>query len=203
MQTRYFVYLEFTDPNVCKFLDDLRSSLSIARFNDSPHITVRGPYTTKPETEALEEWRHGLHGQGVFLIDPGVFKTPKGFAVYLHAKSSVFDKIWWKPDYRGPKSSRKPHVTLFETKSAYAAGVVKSFLETEEISIFTYAIDLTVHTSKQHQLLGSNHQYLDHSYVALPQERIVIREGLLERATNIRNHISEYEGKPPFQPLLI
>lgn len=202
MRVRYFVFVEFTDPKVRQFMDELREALSGHISTDAPHITVRGPYTTRPDTSLLEEWKENLSGQGIMLVDPGVFKTPKGYAVFLHAKSKIFDNIWWKPDYKGPKSSRKPHLTIFETKSSYSAGLVRNFLETENISIFTLGVDLTVYTSRQHELLGYNFESVNQTYARSQPERIIFREGIIDRARKLYAHIAEHEKLTPFQPML-
>lgn len=202
MKIRYFVFVEFSDPKVRQFLDELREALSGADPTDSPHITVRGPYSARPDTILLEQWKNDLTGQGVMLIDSGIFRTPKGYAVFLHAKSKIFNDIWWKPDYKGAKSKRKPHVTVFETNNLYSANLVRNFLKTEEISIFTLGVDLTVYTSKQHELLGSNFDVVSQAYSPSPPERIVFREGLVERARKLQNHISQHEQSMPFQPKL-
>lgn len=203
IKPRFFVFVEFTDPKVRLFLDELRNTLSGAALKDSPHITVRGPYNVKPEKPSIDIWKQGLEGNGVLLIDSGIFKTSKGYAVFLHAKSKIFDdKLWWKPDYQGPKSSRKPHVTIFETKSSYCAELVRNFLNTEDISVFTYGVDLTVYTSKQHELLGYNENILEQSYKTLAQERIQYRDGLFERAHKLREHIAHQEDSPPIQTRL-
>ena len=185
------------------FLDDLRRTLSGKPKSDAPHITVRGPYSVKPESTSLENWKSGLTGNGVLLIDSGVFKTPKGYAVFLHAKSKIFDDIWWKPDYRGTKSSRKPHVTIFETASSHCAELVQNFLNSEQISVFTYAFALTVYTSKQHELLGDNNGVLDLSYSPLPQERIHFKEGMFERGSRLYEYIAEQEHNLPHQLRLL
>lgn len=204
IKQRFFVFVEFTNPIVREFLDELRLALTGEPPRDAPHITVRGPYTTKPESSSIEHWKQGLTGNGVLLIDSGIFKTPKGYAVFLHAKSKIFDdnSLWWKPDYQGPKTSRKPHVTVFETRSAYCAELVNNFLTTEEISIFTYGVDLTVYTSKQHELLGYNADIVDHDYKPLPQERIKYREGILERARKLQEHIKQQRDSTPIQTRL-
>lgn len=202
MKIRYFVFIEFSDPKVRQFLDELREALNGKILTDSPHITVRGPYSTRPDTTLLEQWKEDLTGQGVMLVDTGVFKTPKGYAVFLHAKSKIFDDIWWKPDYKGPKSSRKPHVTIFETRSAYSAELVKNFLAAEDISVFTLGVDLTVYTSRQHELLGYNFESVNQAYSTSPPERIVFREGIIDRARKLHAHIAQHEQSAPFQPNL-
>lgn len=191
---RFFVFVEFKDPRVRQFLDELRSVFSDSPLKDAPHITVRGPYVTKPDSSSIDTWKQSLIGNGVLLIDVGTFKTPKGYAVFLHAKSKIFDdNLWWKPDYQGPKASRKPHVTIFETQNKYHADQVHNFLTAEKISIFTYGVDLTVYTSKQHELLGYNIDILNQSYKNLPQERMQFRDGLFERAKKLHEHLKLHD----------
>lgn len=202
MKIRHFVFIEFSDPKVRKFLDELREALNGKNPTDAPHITVRGPYSTRPDTTLIEQWKGDLVGQGVMLIDSGIFKTPKGYAVFLHAKSKIFNDIWWKPDYKGPKSSRKPHVTIFETTSLYSAELVKNFLTTEDISIFTLGIELTIYTSKQHELRDHTFDSVNQIYSASPPERIVFREGIIDRARKLHAHIAQHDQLVPFQPNL-
>lgn len=199
---RYFVFVEFTDPRVRQFLDELRKALNGGQLNDVPHITVRGPYSTKPEASSIESWKQDLVGNGVLLGESDIFKTPKGYAVFLHAKSKIFNDIWWKPDYRGPKSSRKPHVTIFETKDLHSAELVQNFLNSEQIEIFTFGVDLTVYTSKQNDLLEYNSNVLDLSYKPIPQDRIHFNQGIFERGRKLYEHLAQQEIDHPLQPRL-
>lgn len=200
---RYFVFVEFIDPKVRYFLNELRNTFCENPKNDAPHITVRGPYSSRPDSTSLEKWKSGLIGNGVYLIDSGIFKTPKGYAVFLHAKSKIFDDIWYKPDYNGPKSERKPHVTIFESKNLHSAEMVQNFLNSEKISIFTYGVDLTVYTTKQHELLGYNANIINLSYSPTTQERILFKEGVFERGRKLHVYISQLENSLPYQLRLL
>jgi hypothetical protein len=202
MSVRHFIFVEFSDPVVRNFLDRLRFAFALEAPKDSPHITVRGPYANRPDAEYIERWRQEIRGHGIFLIDAGVFKTPKGYAVFFHAKSRVFDEIWYKPDYPSPKNKRTPHLTLYETKEKWKADLVLQFLATEEISVFTLGVDLTVYTSKQYSLIGSEDSHFLRQYTPARQERIFHKPGMLDRATNL-GHLLKGEGAAGFQPLLI
>lgn len=199
MTVRHFIFVEFTNPEVRNFLDELRLALSGKPAHDSPHITVRGPYSTKPEKSSIDTWKNDLHGHGVILIDIGTFKTPKGHVVFLHAKSKIFDEIWWKPDYKSPKNKRKPHLTLLETKSERVAQSVKDFLTAENISIFTFGVDLTVYTTKQRELLRSNASIINENYSPLPQERMVFKPGLFSRTKKFIKSLENQGNDQPVQ----
>ncbi|KAL0630221.1 hypothetical protein Q9L58_010933 [Maublancomyces gigas] len=199
---RYFVFVEFTDPEVRGLLNSLRKALKGKKVNDEVHVTVRGPYTQRPDPQLLSQWGEKLEGQAILIADVGMFETPKGYAVFIHAKSKVFKDIWWKPDFSGPTATQIPHVTVFETSDRDQAKAVKSFLKAEAIEIVTYGGALTVYTSRQHSLLSEEeHLFPDRS--KLPQERISIKEGLLERAAKLHAHLDKPDTNPTFQQMLL
>lgn len=199
---RYFVFVEFTDPDVRKTLNSLRQALKGKRVNDEAHVTVRGPYTQRPDPQLLNQWGEKLDGQAILIADVGMFETPKGYAVFIHAKSKVFKNIWWKPDFSGPSSTQIPHVTMFETSDGVRANAVKNFLKAEAIEIVTYGGALTVYTSRQHSLLSED-EHLFPNRRKLPQERISIKEGLLERAEKLHAHLDKPGINPTFQQMLL
>lgn len=199
---RYFVFVEFTDREVRDTLNELRHSLKGRRVNDEAHVTVRGPYTQRPDSEFLKQWDEKLQGEAIFIADVGMFETPKGYAVFLHAVSRVFDDIWWKPDFSSSSSRKTPHVTIFETSDEKNAIAVKNFLKAEAIEIVTHGCKLTVYTSKQHTLLSEDDHLLAERK-KLPPERITIKEGLFDRAKILCKHLEKPESNPAFQQMLI
>lgn len=199
---RYFVFIEFTDPQVRNTLNLLRNSLKGKRVNDEAHVTVRGPYTQRPDPELLKQWDEKLNEEVIFIADVGMFETPKGYAVFLYAVSRVFDEIWWKPDFSSGTSRKTPHVTIFETASEKNATAVKNFLKAEAIEIVTNGCKLTVYTSKQHTLLSED-DYLLVERKKLPPERIMIKEGLFDRAQALCKHLETPESNPVFQQMLL
>jgi hypothetical protein len=199
---RYFVFVEFTDPQVRSTLNSLSQAIRGKKAGDEAHVTVRGPYTQRPDPQLLSQWSEKLAGHAVLIADVGMFETPKGYAVFLHAKSKAFKDIWWKPDFPGGKATGTPHVTIFETTSFERAKAVRNFLKAEAIEIVTYGGVLTVYTSKQHSLLSKDeHLFLNRN--KLPQERISIKEGLLKRAEKLHAHLDKPDAHPPFQQMLL
>lgn len=154
---RYFVFLEFTDPKVREFLNNIRSALMGQPVLKPAHVTIRGPYDTYPEPDTLSALRENLQGYGVFIGGAGTFKTSTGYVVYLRVSSPVFPEIWWKPDFSIEKYGINPHITVFETESKNAATAVERFLRRERIDISTFNIALTIYASKQMELFGSDH----------------------------------------------
>jgi hypothetical protein len=150
--SKHFVFLEFTNPEVNRFLSALRLALGGKKQSSPVHITVRGPYKEPPRAQLLQEQAERLKNDYVFIADPGLFETPTGYVVYLTAVSRIFDSgLWWKPDFKNER--RTPHVTLFESKSKDDAYDVLDFLRGQHIAITTGQLALSIYTSKQHQLL--------------------------------------------------
>jgi hypothetical protein len=202
MAIRYFVFVEFTDPMVSEALQQLRSTIAGHPMRDTPHVTVRGPYSKPPDPVYVQELSDRLHGQGVLIADVGYFETPKGYAVFLHAKSKLFDEVWWKPDFSGPRTRRIPHVTIYETASRGKAMAVLDFLKSEKIEIVTYGVELTVYTSKQQTLLPRETR-LPNIHVRRPQERFHFREGIVERAEKLAIYLDGYDKEGSGQQLLL
>jgi hypothetical protein len=200
--TKHFVFLEFTNSEVSAVLTKLRYALSGARHNDPIHITVRGPYKDRPKIQTLQDNAERLEGDYVFIADPGVFVTNKGYAVYLNAVSRVFESgIWWKPDFKNEKKT--PHITLYETNNSDHAAAVCSFLKSERIEIKTYGLALSVYTSKQRTLLLDDAQP-----ILIPQhgslDRINVRDNLIARAEQLHEHLfSPIDDREAFQLALV
>jgi len=183
-----FVFLEFTNPKVRKFLAELRTKLEGVDRGSPVHITIRGPYEDSPDLGVLEELDERLRGHGVVIGGAGTFKDKKGFTVYLKAQSPIFDELWWKPDYPTQEFGVKPHITIFEAKSSNVAKSVETFLRSERIEIFTFGLQLAVYTAKQLNLFESN---LDPNLQKKLSdwERWRVRPGLLQRAQRLRESL--------------
>ena len=164
-------------------------------------MTVRGPYATPPDSKHIEQWSDRLHGHGVLIADVGIFSTPHGHAVFLHAKSKLFDEVWWKPDFSGPARRRIPHVTIYETPSREKANAVANFLRSEAVEIVTYSVELTVYTSKQQTLIRPE-ESVSITQRRLPPERVVFRDGLFERAQKLHVYLKRGSNNGGSQPPL-
>ena len=149
-----FIFLEFTDPKVRKFLAELRAIFEGVQKSEPIHITVRGPYIDIPDPNVLEQLDEEVRGHGVVIGGAGTFPVNKSFVVYLKAQSPIFKRIWWKPDFPSEKFGVRPHVSIFQTNSAVTARAVENFLKMERIEIFTFGLKLAVRTSKQPDLFG-------------------------------------------------
>lgn len=182
----YFVFLEFTNPKLRELLGGLRYALTNKTSTSSTHVTVRGPYDESPDLSTLESVKETIRGYGVAISGTGIFKTPKGYAVYLEVKSPVFSEIWWKPDFKNQKII--PHITIFESASENTAKAVRKFLQQERIEIFTLAITLTIYQSKQLELFEETLSDIDLSNRA-KFEKWNIKRGLIDRAKKFRETI--------------
>jgi hypothetical protein len=200
--SRHFVFLEFTDPEIRSILTSLRDALYGTNQRDPIHITVRGPYKDLPNPRSLEDSAEALRGNFVSLSDVGMFQTNKGYAVYLNAYSRIFDEIWWKPDFGGPKNKKIPHLTLFETRDKSEAHAVRDFLLSEQIDIVTHGIDLTVYTSKQSGLWPEHHAVVANSK-RNQVDRLLVNPGLIERARKLSEYLHEPEHQTGFQFALV
>lgn len=178
---QHFVFLEFADSRVNAFLTQLRDSFG--KTQSSPvHITLRGPYREQPEPEHLLELGAKLRGHGVRIQGAGGFATSLGFAVFLRAESSVFRELWWKPDFDSNHGSFQPHLTVFESASRKDCDAVLAFLRSAQISILTYSVRLSVHTSKQASLFGTAPVEAAQDGPRVRRDLIVVGPQVLDRA---------------------
>ena len=198
--SRHFIFLEFSDPIVRSLLTNLRNALHGAIQRDPVHVTVRGPYKDVPKKEFLETKANVIAGDFVLLADIGMFETRKGYAIFLNAQSRIFDAVWWKPDFKAQE--KKPHVTLFETGSYKEAVAVHDFLKSEKIEIVTSALDLTVYTSKQSALFNDLHASLGGDTHACT-DRLLVKPGIIDRASMLRELLKEPELNQGFQLALV
>jgi hypothetical protein len=199
---KHFLFLEFLNPKVRAILTSLRDELHGYSLPEAVHITVRGPYKNVPEESIVLEMSRILEGALVAVKDAGIFKTPKGYAVYLHAYSRIFDALWWKPDFSGPTVKRIPHVTMYETNDKSKADAVFEFLTNELIDIATIRTELTIYSSKQTRLILNdyeNNTLLNDS----PAERVRVNDGLINRARQLHYKIEPVDASKNKQLELI
>ena len=194
------MFLEFTNPEVLSLLTSLRDTLHGAPQRDPVHITVRGPYKEAPGQQAVEAQARALEGNSVMLMDVGTFETNKGHVVFLNAYSRIFDEIWWKPDYRDQK--KRPHLTLLETLDHREAREAKKFLQSERLEIVTSALSLTVYTSRQRSL-WRDQQAPRTSKCLSPTERILVSDGILSRALQLKEDLNDSSARLAHQMALI
>lgn len=188
---KYFVYIEFTNKKVNEFLRNLKLAFSDNAFIDAPHITVRGPYVQKPENSTLVEVQNEIKGNYVNIRDSGIFKTKKGYAVYLRAYSKIFENTWWKPDYKLSSFEKKAHITILETSNKELADKVNIFLQNEQININTYGLIATIYQSKQQQI-----ETIEFDENLTPQlERLEFRDGLVSRAAAIVEAVEQSQER--------
>ena len=153
----YFVFLEFIEFRVENTLRELRDALQPWKRSSSPvHVTVRGPYKTKPDHEYLRELANSVRGQGVRILGSGYFAYHRSFSVFLRAESAVFRDLWWKPDFPVKPDAIQPHVTIFESDDRQSALQVLNFLRAARISIHTTSVQLSVFESGQRDLFGTH-----------------------------------------------
>lgn len=176
---KHFVFLEFTNPRVREFLSDLRSAFSKKSSATSIHITIRGPYEEPPNQSTLEPLIERMRGYSLVIAGTGIFRTPKGYVVYLKVSSPVFEEIWWKPDFRD--EGINPHITIYETKNHNNAITVEKFLKSERIEISTFSFTLTSYTAKQAELFEET---IDKTLLKKVSsiEKWKVRRGVVDRA---------------------
>jgi hypothetical protein len=183
---KHFVFLEFTNPRVREFLSDLRSAFNNKDLTTSVHITVRGPYEEPPNQSTLEPLKERMRGYILAIGGAGIFKTPKGYVVYLKVTSPVFEEIWWKPDYKD--EGINPHITIYETKNQLNANAVERFLKSEKIDISTFSFTLTSYTSKQAELFEESiDSRLEEKISSI--EKWKVKRGIIERAKLLKEQL--------------
>lgn len=193
----YFVFLEFADPEICKFLCELRSAFGNSDTTSPVHVTLRGPYERSPSLEQVEAFAERMRGYGVRIGGHGYFSTDKGFAIFLRAECTVFREVWDKPDYRTPLDSIQPHITVFESSDRTAAQEVRSFLRREALLIHTHNVYLRIYKTR-----SSDNQQTDlfGPPVAFPSVKPVMRDmwriqpDVLKRARALGTKLSKATG---------
>ena len=102
----------------------------------------------------------------------------------------MFNQIWWKPDYPEIKFGINPHVTVFETESSQDAKAVETFLRAERIEIFTFGVQLSIHTSKQLNLFEIDvHPRAPYGGGKLGQWQV--RPRVIQRAEKLRETLNK------------
>jgi hypothetical protein len=86
------------------------------------HVTVRGPYGKKPD--AARAWRN-VKDIVVSIDRIGTFFEGRQNTVFLECKSSRFEDLWWKRDYK----KGVPHITIYDGKSREFAQKIASVLD--------------------------------------------------------------------------
>lgn len=192
---RHFIFLEFLDPRVQSTLRELKDALRPELGSKSPvHVTLRGPYTTQPDSDFLVELSERLKGRGVRIIGAGMFKNPKGYAVFLRAESSAFRELWWKPDFQTPLADIQPHLTLYESTDKSTALLALNFLRAARISILTYSVQLSVYTPGQPDLFGTRLVGIAPPNQSVRRDIVAIDPEVLPAAKDLGTRLAEMES---------
>jgi len=187
----YFVFLEFLESRVEGTLRELRNSFQPWKVSNSPvHITVRGPYKSKPDYEYLRILAGGVKGQGVRIIGAGYFSYGDQYSVFLRAESAVFRELWWKPDFPAKLDEIEPHVTLFESNDRESALLVLNFLRAARISIRTTSVQLSVYSSGQSDLFGTRPVDEVPPNLGLRHDIVAIDDDVLQRAHELGERLN-------------
>jgi hypothetical protein len=188
---KYFVFLEFTNPEVKELLRSLRDAFTGKKTKKIPHVTVRGPYETPPDKEKLDQLSEKLRGYGVLIGGAGIFEVDKGYVVYLQVQSPMFSEIWWKPDYNVSTFGLNPHITIYETEILQEAKAVQTFLRKERIEIFTFNLELTLYKSSKQLDLFDVQKGTDETVRRMMYGRWKVRPGIVERAITLRESLNQ------------
>lgn len=104
-----FFVLYLPDPEWQCRLDVIRL-LCDPEVQGAAHLTVRGPYTSRPKEN--REWRK-VRQIRVSVVGVDVFLGPNQSTVFLACESPDLRVLWWKKDY----ADGRPHITLYDGRS--------------------------------------------------------------------------------------
>ncbi len=104
----WFRTIYFQEKRVQSCLDAI-ILIANPKEKNSAHITVRGPYSKRDDSDKTSS---ELVGTNVTVLGGGRFFRENQNTVFLECGSELLQKYWWKPDY-----GYNPHITLYDGES--------------------------------------------------------------------------------------
>lgn len=149
--TKYFVFLEICDADICELLNSLRSVFNNKIFKSGIHITLRGPYI-KPVNEIdMDSWFQRISANSILIANAGKFESEQETIIYLGVSTSKNSKnlsvITRKFDYPKNKFDFNPHITLYAGKDKVLAEKIFQFLRKEQIELVCHKFALSIYAS--------------------------------------------------------
>lgn len=149
--TKYFVFLEIRDADICELLNSLRSIFNQRNFKSGIHVTLRGPYV-KPISEAkLADWFNKIRAHSILIANVGMFENESESVVYLKVSTANNSKslsgITRKFDFPKSKFNFNPHITLYVGNDKILAHKIYDFLRRENIELVCHSFELSVYAS--------------------------------------------------------
>jgi hypothetical protein len=120
MPDRYFVL--FLPDRIWQTSLDLMRVLCNPQVRSRAHVTVRGPYSSRPGS--TRDWRKERDIK-ISIVDIGNFFGPDQNTVFLRCDSEEIHRIWWKRDYK----SGIPHITIYDGSSREFAEDIQRVLQ--------------------------------------------------------------------------
>lgn len=150
-QTKYFVFLEICDADICELLNGLRSVFNQKTFKSGIHVTLRGPYLKPVSDKAMDSWFQRIKASAILIANVGKFENENESVVYLRVatakKSKNLSVITRKFHYPKNRFDFNPHITLYAGKDKALAERIFEFLRKEQIELVCHKFMLSIFAS--------------------------------------------------------
>ncbi len=149
--TKYFVFLEICDADICELLNGLRSVFNRKNFKSGIHVTLRGPYLNPVNEKDMDEWLQKIKASAILIANAGMFENTYESIVFLRVSTAHNSKnlsaITRKFDYPKNRFDFNPHITLYAGKDKELAKNIFEFLRKEQIELACHSFELSVYAS--------------------------------------------------------
>ncbi len=149
--TKYFVFLEICDADICELLNDLRSVFNQKIFKSGIHVTLRGPYVNPIAENDMDDWFNKIKASAILIANAGMFENESESIVFLRVSTANNSKnlsaITRKFDYPKNRFDFNPHITLYAGKDKVLANKIYEFLRKEQIELVCHSFELSIYTS--------------------------------------------------------
>lgn len=159
------ILLNIADSEISGFIQKLQELFSNKKSNSTPHITLRGPYKSKPSFNVLNRLKSFVNNIQTAQID-GVDMFENGAEYFVYFKVSINDleSVSWKKDFPKKEYGFNPHITICKSRDKRYAEQVFHFLNDLNIQIEVKRFELEFYQlgKKQTSLLSQNSVVFDH-----------------------------------------
>jgi len=154
--------LVITDKNVGGMLKYIQKTVSDFKIDYPPHITIRGPYTSRNiSKKTLDNTKKKMEKmEAITLSQINYFITNNFYTVYISVQNDVLREMSFKRDYPMYRYGFNPHVTLCKTRSHEKANKLRNSLNEKNIT-FTVTVNnlelLTLDLEKGLDIYNNNY----------------------------------------------
>ena len=181
-----FILIQLEEIRILSFIVRVQNILNGQPSVLPPHITVKGPYTSKISVKTLESTKNKIKSP-IIIKGADFFDNPNELVLYFKTKIEDIEKIWYKPSYPISKYGLNPHITLYKGKNRDLINQVIDYFDEINLCLLCNEFSVLRYLSLKGQMDALNMNLINKALSYTPE---VSHEEILNTLRNIVKNVS-------------